>query len=258
MAWACLFLVILTHLAERTIALALLFVTHKSWLAAVLAAEMGLLLLYLVLRSDFIVWVPGASFGVSFIYRVVSKLMLDFCSLPQMRHPLETGAVYWLFSIVTNQAVCLMSVWAYADHYDGPGKIARTPLFAAFGALAVVWAAAVAGFLLSIESQYLWTFVSFETGRGYIVRFFHETEGDDARRTQIFLYNRKLWESIRLEVAAWSLDNYDRWQTEQPAWFTPALIRAIPDDCMPKECLVYEPALLRRHRGVRGLDGDLD
>ncbi len=29
-------------------------------------------------------------------------------------------------------------------------------------------------------------------------------------------------------------------------------------DFIPKECLVYEPALLRRHKGVCGLDGDLD
>jgi hypothetical protein len=36
------------------------------------------------------------------------------------------------------------------------------------------------------------------------------------------------------------------------------LIAKIPDDCIPKYRIVYEPALVRRHRGVRGLDGDLD
>ncbi len=45
---------------------------------------------------------------------------------------------------------------------------------------------------------------------------------------------------------------------------TPGVISSIPDDCITKERLVctladeYESALVRRHRGVRGLDGDLD
>jgi hypothetical protein len=34
------------------------------------------------------------------------------------------------------------------------------------------------------------------------------------------------------------------------------LIAKIPDDCIPKYRIVYEPALVRRHRGVHGLDGD--
>ena len=45
---------------------------------------------------------------------------------------------------------------------------------------------------------------------------------------------------------------------EKPAWFTPALIAKIPDDFLPKLRFGFEPALLSRHRGVRGLDGDLD
>jgi hypothetical protein len=64
--------------------------------------------------------------------------------------------------------------------------------------------------------------------------------------------------SIREKVAAWCQANYDRWKAESPAWLTPGLLAKIPDDCCPKYHLLSQPALVRRHRGVRGLDGDLD
>ncbi len=59
-------------------------------------------------------------------------------------------------------------------------------------------------------------------------------------------------------MAAWSKARYCRWLAEQPAWLTPGLLDKIPHDCIPKLRFVYEPALVRRHKGVRGLDGDLD
>jgi hypothetical protein len=256
--YACLFVLILAHVVERTAALTLLFVTGKAWLGAVLGTEMGLYLLYKALRADFIVWVPGMGYCASLVYRAVSKLMVDFCGLPHMRHPMEVGGAYWLFSILANQAICFMSVWAYTEHYDGPGKLDRAVLFPAFGLLAGVYAAALAGVFLSIERTYLWTFVSLETGRGIAVRFFNETQGNDELRTQIFLYNERLWGSIREKVAAWCQANYDRWKAESPAWLTPGLLAKIPDDCLPKYHLLSQPALVCRHRGVRGLDGDLD
>ncbi len=256
--YACLFVLILAHVVERTAALTLLFVTGKTWLGGVLGTEMGLYLLYTALRSDFIVWVPGMRFGGSLVYRAVSKLMVDFCGLPHLRHPMEVGGAYWLFLILANQAMCFMSVWAYTEHYDGAGKLDRAVLFPTFGLLAGVWAAAFTGFLLSIERTYLWTFMSLETGRESTVRFFNETHGDDESRTQIFNFNELLWGSIREKVAAWCQANYDRWKVKSPAWLTPGLLAKIPDDCLPKYHLLSEPSLVRRHRGVRGLDGDLD
>jgi hypothetical protein len=255
---ACLFALILAHLVERTAALSLLFVTRRAWLGALLGTEMGVHLLYKALRSDWIAWFPGAGYGASLVYRLVVKVMLDFCALPQVRHPFDAGGACWLFSILSNQAVCFVSVWAYAEHYDGPGKLDRAVLFPTFGALAGVWATALIGFLLAIERSHLWTFVSLETGRACAIRRFRERQGDDERRMEVFEENVRLWESIQGEVKAWLKANYTRWLAEKPAWFTPALIAKIPGDFLPKLRCGSEPALLSRHRGVRGLDGDLD
>ena len=257
--YVCLYVLILVHAIERMAAITLLFVTRKAWLGSLLATETGLYLLYKALRSDFIVWIPGMGHGASLMYRVVGKLALDLCCLPHVRHAFDVGGVYWLFSIFTNQAVCFMSVWAYTEHYDGPNKLDPALLFPTFGALTGVWAATLTGFLLSIERSYLWTFVSLETGRDCAVRCFREAEGDDERRVvEVFTTNERLWQSIREEVADWCLANYDRLKAESPAWLTPGLLAKIPDDFIPKEPLVYEPALLSRHKGVHGLDGDLD
>ncbi len=56
----------------------------------------------------------------------------------------------------------------------------------------------------------------------------------------------------------WSQASYCRWTLEQPAWLTPGLREKILDDCIPKLRFVYELALVHWHKGVRGLDGDLD
>ncbi len=256
--YACLFILILAQVVERTAALTLLFIVGKAWFGGVLGTEMGLYLFYKALRSDFIVWIPGVGYGGSLVYRVVGKVMLDFCGLPHLRNPFDAGGACWLFSIMTNQAVCFMSICVYSKHYDGPGKLEHAVLFPAFGTLAGVWAAALMGFLLSIERTYLSTFVSLDTGREHAVRKFRSAYGDDERRAKIFAYNELLWESIRGEVAAWCQANYDRWKAESPAWLTPGLLAKIPDDCLPTYHLLSEPALVGRHKGVRGLDGDLD
>jgi hypothetical protein len=232
-----------------------MFVTSKAWLGALLGTEMGL---YKALRSDFICWVPGTGYCISLVYRMVMKLMLDFTGFLDTRHPNEAGGAYWLLSIVTTPLVCFMSAWVYDKHYHGPSKLDGALLFTSIGALSGVWAATLAGYLMSIERTYLWTFVSLETSCECVARRFRENEGDDERRIQIFSYNEPMWASIRKKVQEWSLTNYPRWKAEQPAWLTPVLLATIPSDFIPKECLVYEPALLRRHKGVRGLDGDLD
>ena len=59
--------------------------------------------------------------------------------------------------------------------------------------------------------------------------------------------NELPWQSIREKVAAWCQASYDRWKAESPAWLTPRLLAKIPDDCLPKDHLLSEPALVRRH-----------
>jgi hypothetical protein len=232
--WACLFLLILAHVAGRTIAMALLFVTNKAWLGGFIGVDMGTYLLYKAMRRDIIVWIPGMGIGGSIVYRSLAKLMLDMSGMPQLRHPKDNGGAYWAWSMIMCQLVCMMSGWLYLEFYGGLYKLDRTLVFGTIGGLAITWMISLAGFFVSIRREYLWTFISHETGRAFQIRFFHEAEGNDEKRFNIFLNNRGLWEEIRPEVKAWSLANYDRWKADKPVWLTPGLFSKIPDDFVPK------------------------
>jgi hypothetical protein len=50
-------------------------------------------------------------------------------------------------------------------YFEGPGKLPTELIFAVLGALVLVWAASLTGFLLTIKREYIGTFLSLETGR---------------------------------------------------------------------------------------------
>jgi hypothetical protein len=127
----------------------------------------------------------------------------------------------------------LLAGWLYVTYVEGPAKLPTDLVFTVLGALVGVWAASLTGFLLTIKREYIGTFLSLETGRAYVVRFFSEAEGDDERRVKIFNFSPALWTEIRSDVKAWTLDNYGRWKADKPFWFTVGLIQRLPDDFMP-------------------------
>ena len=112
-------------------------------------------------------------------------------------------------------------------------KIADSPLFAAFGALAMVWLVLVVGLSLTIKREFLSTFVSLQTGSGFVENYFLENERDNFRRVQIFFSNARKWIAIRQYVREWMLGVYEAWLDLMPAWLTMDLQARIPDDFMP-------------------------
>jgi hypothetical protein len=228
-----LFLLALTHVAGKTVAISLLFVTDNALCFGWLVVEMASFLLYKIVRKDFFVWLPQTGIAAAFIYRVLSKLMLDFTGLPQMRHPKECGGFYFAITMALNQVVCLMAGWAYSKYYQGPNKLEPNRLFATLGVLAAVWALSLCGFLLSINRKYVRTFVSFETGRACTIRFFRENAARDAIRIQIINNNELTWNVIRPAVREWFRENFLRWKAERLAWLTTALLDRLPDDFLP-------------------------
>jgi hypothetical protein len=223
-----------------------------------------------------------------------SRNLLSSSAL-QFRNPVDLGGAYYAFTMLLNLLIWFVSARVYTTHYEGPGKLASTHVYAFFGTLSGLWVVAVIGFLLSINREYVSTFVSFDTGSAYIIRLFSEAEGNDARRVKILDHNIRKWDPIRSEVQSWVKSSYNRWKTEQREWMTEGFIARLPpgfvpeatvvvnlhpappaplvppapgvqpagidlehaQDCVPKVCMLSEPAQVRRHKGVRGLDGDV-
>jgi hypothetical protein len=80
-----LFVLCLTHIVGKTSALALLFVTNKTYVLSFLCVDMAVFLLYKIVRGDFYCWVPGTGILSSIVFRVLTKLMADMTGIPQLR-----------------------------------------------------------------------------------------------------------------------------------------------------------------------------
>ena len=50
----------------------------------------------------------------------------------------------------------------------------------------------------------------------------------------LFHTNEALWAPLRDEVRAWVRSRYASWVRESPSWFTPAIVKHIPDDLLPE------------------------
>jgi hypothetical protein len=86
-------------------------------------------------------------------------------------------------------------------------------------------------FLLLMKRKYVSTFFSTQTGYQYVQSKFLR-EGDENKKA-VFKYNKKLWLSIRDDVKEWTLENWERWEEEQPEWFSDAWKAGVDDDMIP-------------------------
>jgi hypothetical protein len=94
--------------------------------------------------------------------------------------------------------------------------------------------------------RYVTTFFSTQTGYASAQSYFVSRQTDEEKRL-IFKRNKKQWTSIRSDVKAWTLENWERWEEERPAWFNDAFKAAVDDDMIPPESIKK----MDWHRGSR-------
>jgi hypothetical protein len=129
----------------------------------------------------------------------------------------------------------------YASLEDGEeGVMKEGDAWMMVGGLSGGWICFGAVFLLLMRPGYKGTFFSTQTGYQYVQSKFLR-EGDEKKK-EVFKYNKKLWLSIRDDVKAWTLENWERWGEEKPGWFNAAWKAGVDDDMIP-------PASLRALNG---------
>ena len=87
----------------RCLTIVLLGMIGLKWTLAYIGLDLGLYLALKILREDFWYWVPlggNAEVVCSIIARVCVKIITDFTSIVQFRHPNELGGMYWAFGFV--------------------------------------------------------------------------------------------------------------------------------------------------------------
>jgi hypothetical protein len=92
-----------------------------------------------------------------------------------------------------------------------------------------------------MKRSHVGTFFSLQTGHAWVKSFFLDYEED---RIKMFVHgqNRKQWVSIREDVKQYTLENWERWEEEKPAFFNDAFKAQVDDDMIP-------PASLRKLHG---------
>jgi hypothetical protein len=205
-----------------------------KWVSLYIGADLGLYLLVKILRGDFWYWMPvggNAEIVMSIIARVLVKVVSDFTSIVQLRHPSEIGGMYWMFGFVMT-----MGSLPFAIILAEKGDVADKRLKLAWAVVGSVIPFAVVSFLiflLSTERKYFGTFVSLQRGKDLAVQRFRDSADDALKADSIFQNSKHHWESIEEEVKAWVEANWDRWVEEKPKWFDDAMRARVPVEYVP-------------------------
>ena len=85
------------------------------------------------------------------------------------------------------------------------------------------------------------SFFSTTTGHAWVKSFFLNHDED---RVKMFVHsqNRAQWRSIREDVKAYTLENWARWEDEEPDWFNDSFKNQVDSDMIP-------PGILGGHGG---------
>ncbi len=235
-------------LLSRSVAVTLLALVDKRYLALYWFGDMAIYLLQKMVRDDFHYWVPlHGMFGlaVSVVARMMVKSLVDYVGTIQFRAAGEMGGIYWTFSVLTSAASPFAVIALYYT-VTSPDKIVLGEHTATqiVSLLSGAWFASFAAILLLMEREYLRTFISTQTGNEWAVSFFL-TGDTDVLRLKPLRLNKQKWKKIEAELREFVEENWERWEEEEPDWFTEVWKSRVPDDWLP-------PAELRRMKTAGG------
>jgi hypothetical protein len=220
-------------LVIRCMTIVVLGLLGGRWVSLYIGADLALYLLMKILREDFWYWIPlggNAEIVSSIVCRVLVKVVGDFTSIVQFRHPNEVGGVYWMLGFVLTM-VSLPIALTLAERGDVEEeqlKLAWTVVGSVIPCTVVLFGV----FFLSIEKNYWSTFISLERGKDVTVKTFKEGN-ESVKADEIFGTSKHHWKSIEAEVRDWVEANWERWEDEKPKWFDDAMRARVPVEYIP-------------------------
>jgi hypothetical protein len=220
-------------LVIRCMSIVVLGLLGGKWVSLYVGADLGLYLLVKVLRGDFWYWVPvggNAEILSSVVGRLLVKVVTDFTSIVQFRHPTENGGISWMFGFVLTMGSLPIAI-ILAERKN----VTEEELKLAWKVVGIFIPCTVvlfAVFFFTIEKKYWGTFYSLQRGKDLTVKSFRECS--DAGKTRYtFLTSKHHWKAIEGEVKAWVEANWDRWEEEKPNWFDDAMRARVPVEYIP-------------------------
>jgi hypothetical protein len=218
----------------RSMIVVVLGLLGGRWVFLYVGADLGLYLLVKIFRGDFWYWAPlGGNTEIlsSIICRLLVKVVTDFTSIVQFRHPNEVGGMYWMFGFVLT-----MGSLPVAIILAEKGDVAEEGLKLAWKVVGILTPCTFllfAIFYFLIEKRYWGTFYSLERGKDGPLARFSNSNDDKKKARAIFLHSKHYWKSIEEEVKTWVEANWDRWEEEKPDWFDDAMRARVPVEFIP-------------------------
>jgi len=195
-----------------------------------IGGEIGLYLIFKILRQDFHYWIRGTPLIVVFFPRIVVKVVVDFTGCIHFRHPYEMGGLGFTMSMIWAQAFPFVAL----QYFDSDSKDIMTGFlavsFAAWSLLNII-------FFCTIDLSYLNTFFGTKTAPQYTCELYLTGKDDFQRFDAIFSNRIEYTKSIHEEVKEWVGGNVHVWRVERPDWF---IIEIIPDEFLPNDVFEAE------------------
>jgi hypothetical protein len=218
----------------RCTTIVLLALIGGNWAFLYIGADLGLYLLVKILRGDFWYWIPlGGNIEIvsSILMRVIVKIIIDFTSNMQARHPNEVGGTSWLFGLVLTMVSLPVSIYLASPYVDDNAIDTASSIVNYFIPITTL---CFAVFFLNIERKYLHTFWSPQRSKDMTMAYFFEGESD-AIKFGVLWTSRHHWVSIEGEIKKWIEVNWANWEEEKPEWFTDVMKAKVPVEFIPSD-----------------------
>jgi hypothetical protein len=204
------------------------------WVSLYIGADLGLYLLVKVFRGDFWYWIPaGGNVEIlsSIVFRVLVKVVNDYTSIAQFRHPNDVGGLFWMIGFVLTMSSLPVAIYiakSVEKNIEEELRIAQTTAMVLNPFVTVCFAT----FFLNINKEFWKTFFSTQRGIDYSMSYFVDGESDEVK-FQVFKKSRRHWVSIKSDIHKWVELNWAKWEREQPEWFTDQLKAKVPVEFIP-------------------------
>jgi len=221
-------------LTIKTLGILLLSAVALEYVIYFFAIDIGSFLLIKIIRGDFSYYLRLEGIIcvlVSLLMRVSEKVIHDFISVVQLRHPNQVGGAQSVSGQLTSVATLFIALHLAESTGKLGYEIGRLWLISCILTATALISYCV--FFSNINEGYTHTFFTFETGGQATVRNFRALKDDGLRAAAVFKRNKNQWKSIYDEVKDWVWQKWPEWIEEKPAWFDDKMRHMIPEDMIP-------------------------
>jgi hypothetical protein len=228
------------NLLIRCFTIVMLSVSNMNYAFTYIGVDLAIFLLIKVLQGDFLYHIPiggKIEYVVSLLCRCIGKIVNDFTTIVQLRHPGEIGGLHWTCGLFLTFASLPMSVLIYDIKESKDKQLKDKQLNLAWSFAKIVLPMSLFSFFIffiTIDKRYWETFLSRLRSKDMCDIQFKQAETDETKALAVFTASVSQWQHFEEDVKAWVEINWYKWEREKPKWLTEAMKSRIPLEFIPE------------------------